>query len=508
LKVGAAYHEMGEYERSYLIFRATTEAAYQKDSQAAGFLESQGEFLRSVAFMQRLAAEFPPEQYNAGAYYALAQRVYAKAAEAARDPKLREKRIGKTELLQRSASMLDFFLTSYPDDPAADQAAFALANTLLDMKSYRDAIERCERYSKRYAQGDYLDSYWYVIGYSYFALGKPEQALEMCRKVVETKRKDKATGRPIDSVNKWEAIYILGQVYHSLGKAADAVAQYQMVADRFLDAKQAIDYFLRKAVSAPEIVAVKPGEPAKFPLKFRNVPSVDVKAYRIDLLKFGLLRRDLGNITAVNLSGVRPYHNATVKLGDGKDYRDRTHELLLPLKEAGAYLVVCRAEDLYASGLVLVTPLALEIQEEAESGRVRATVKNTVEERYLPNVQVRVIGSANPDFVAGPTDLRGVFVADGITGNSTIIAKADAGYAFYRGKSWLGAAPQPVVNPTPAVQMPGAAQKAMPAQTMQQEKLLDNLRGMNMGNNAVQQQQLKQNFYDKDTKGVPAKSAY
>jgi uncharacterized protein YfaS (alpha-2-macroglobulin family)/TolA-binding protein len=505
LKVGAAYHDMGEYERSYLIFRATVEAAFNKDSQAAGFLESQGEFERSVAFMQRLTAEFPPEQYTAGAFYALAQRVYAKAAEAARDPKLREKRIGKTELLQRCARMLDSFLTTYPDDPAADQAAFALANALLDMKSYAQAIERCERYARRYAQGDYLDSYWYVIGYSYFALGKPEQALEMCRKVVEAKRKDKATGRPIDAANKWEAVYILGQVYHSLGRAADAVTEYAKVADRFLDAKQAIEYFLRKAISAPEVVAVKPGEPAKVPLKFRNVPTVDVKAYRIDLLKFGLLRRDLGNITAVNLSGVRPYHEATVKLGDGKDYRDRTHDLLLPLKEAGAYLVVCRAEDLYASGLVLVTPLALEIQEEGESGRVRATVKNTVEDRYVPNVQVRVIGSANRDFVAGATDLRGVFVADGVTGAATVIAKVDAGYAFHRGKNWLGSPPVHTVAPNAPAQQ---GQQATPAlKQTQEEQLLNNLRGLNRGNNEMQQQQLRQ-FYDKAPKGVEAKSAY
>jgi TolA-binding protein len=507
LKVGAAYHDMGEYERSYLIFRATTEAAFQKDAQAAGFLESQGEFLRSVAFMQRLCAEFPPEQYNAGAFYALAQRVYAKAPEAARDARLREKRVGKTDLLRRAEDMLDSFLTTYPDDPAADQAAFALANTLLDMKSYKDCIAQCEKYAKRYAGGDYLDSYWFATAYSYFALGNAEKALEMCRKVVEAKRKDKATGRPIDAANKWEAIYILGQVYHSLGKAAEAVAEYKKVAERFLDAKQAIDFFLRKAVSAPEVVAVKPGEPAKFPLKFRNVPTVDVKAYRIDLLKFGLLRRDLGNITSVNLSGVKPYHEAVVNLGDGKDYRDRTHDLMLPLKEAGAYLVVCRAEDLYTSGLVLVTPLALEIQEEVESGRVRATVKNTVDERYVPNVQVRVIGSANPDFVAGPTDLRGVFVADGILGNSTVIAKADAGYAFHRGKSWLGNAPQPVVPNAPA-QAAGQQQRAMPAQTMQQELLLDNLRGLNRGNQEWNNQQLKQNFYDKNTQGVPAKSAY
>ena len=28
VKVGAAYHEMGEYERSYLVFRATVESSF------------------------------------------------------------------------------------------------------------------------------------------------------------------------------------------------------------------------------------------------------------------------------------------------------------------------------------------------------------------------------------------------------------------------------------------------------------------------------------------------
>ena len=74
-------------------------------------------------------------------------------------------------------------------------------------------------------QSDYLDSFWYIIGYGHFALGEHEQALEMCRKVAEAKRTDKQTGREVESPNKWQAIYILGQVYHSLGKAAEAIAR-------------------------------------------------------------------------------------------------------------------------------------------------------------------------------------------------------------------------------------------------------------------------------------------
>ncbi len=90
-----------------------------------------------------------------------------------------------------------------------------------------------------------------------------------------------------------------------------------------------------------------------------------MKVYRIDLMKFSLLKRNLQGITQINLSGIRPLVEETVKLGDGKDYRDRTEKLQLALKEEGAYLVVTRGDDLHASGLVLVSPLAVEVQEDA-----------------------------------------------------------------------------------------------------------------------------------------------
>ena len=122
----------------------------------------------------------------------------------------------------------------------------------------------------------------------------------------------------------------------------------------------------------------------------------------------------------------------------------------MPLKDEGAYLVVCRGDDLHASGLVLVTPLAVEVQEDAVSGRVRTTVKDVKADRYVNNVQVKVIGSGNDDFVAGDTDLRGVFVADGIHGRSTVIARAEPSrYAFFRGTDGSGRRRPPREQPAP-----------------------------------------------------------
>jgi len=475
----------------------------------AGFLESQGEFLRSVDVMGRLLAEYPPEAYVAAATYALAQRVYAKAPEAAADAKLREKKVNRVDLVRRAWAMLEGFLTAYPEDPAADQAAFATANALLELEAYQEATDACNRYARRYPKSDLLDSYWYMIGYCHFATGKHQAALEMCRKVAEATRIDKATGREVESRNKWRAIYILGQVYHSLGRAADAIREYRRVDDRFADAKEAIEYFIHKAIKLPEVTTVKPGEPVEVKLDFRNIAACDAKVYRIDLMKFSLLKRSLGGITNINLAGIRPYHETTVKLGDGKDYRDRTHKLPLPLKEEGAYLVVCRGENLHTSGLVLITPLAVEVSEDVPSGRVRSTVKDLTADRYVSEVHVKVIGSRNSEFISGSTDLRGVFVADGIQGTSTVIAQLDPSrYAFFRGQTELGPPPEAAraepQSEAAATKKPEA--KGQPAASLKQQ-LLKGLQDSNVEFQRRQVEQLQQ-MYESEEAGVAAEKAF
>jgi tetratricopeptide (TPR) repeat protein len=503
LQVAQAYLELGEYERAYLVYRATAEASLQREGQIAGFLDKRGEFLRSVQVMERLLREYPAEAYVAIATYALSQEVYGKAAEAAASPRLREANVTRVDLIAASIRMLDHFLSTWPTDPAADQASFAQAGALLDLEKYDAAIERCTKFAARYPESKLLDSFWYVIGFSQFALGKHEAALEMCRKVARFERKDPVTGAEVPAANRFQAIYIMGQVFHSLGKAADAIAEYARVKDRFADAAEAIEFFTRKEISLPEVTTVKPGTTAKVPLKFRNVAAANVKVYRIDLLKFGLLQRNLSRITGINLAGIRPYHDLSLELGDGKDYRDREKELELPLKEEGAYLVVGQGDDLYASGLVLVSPLALEVQEDQTSGRVRVTVKDTLADHFAQGIHVKVIGSANEQFISGQSDLRGIFVADGIVGTSTVIAKTDENrYAFFRGKLALGNAP--AVGGGGAPNAPAKPNAAPAAGT---EVLLQ---GIQMQNGAFNNEQRSnyRNLLNNSIRGVEAKTAF
>ncbi|MGA2253929.1 MAG: tetratricopeptide repeat protein, partial [Thermoguttaceae bacterium] len=67
LTAAAAYREIGEIERSYMACRAAVEGSFTRESGVAGFLDTHGEFLRSVSQMDRLLSDYPPEPYLAEA---------------------------------------------------------------------------------------------------------------------------------------------------------------------------------------------------------------------------------------------------------------------------------------------------------------------------------------------------------------------------------------------------------------------------------------------------------
>lgn len=510
LKVAASYREIAEYERSYLVYRATVQGSFEKENQVAGFLNARGEFLRSVQAMESLLRDYPAESYLATASYALAQEVYRRAESVRDDAKLVEAGVTRVDLIDGSIRMLDDFVTNWPEDPSSDQASFALATALIDLEQYELAIERGEKYAQRYPSSRLLDSFWYIIGFCYFELQDHQKALEMCRKVAEASFQDPQTGSTRQADNKWEAIYIMGQVHHSLGQAAKAIDEYAKVSERFKDAAEAIEFFTRKAVSLPDVTTLLPEEKTVVQLQHRNLEEVFIKVYRIDLMKFGLTQRNLDRITAINLAGIKPYHQETIKLGDGKDYRDRETEVTLPLKEQGAYLVVCRGENLYASGLIVVSPLELAVEEDPVSGRVRVVVKDKNQDKFVGDVDVKVIGSSNDKFISGQTDLRGLFVADEIRGTSTVIAVSkDHQYAFHRGSTPLLDAPrqeeasQMMQNEAPF----GEAAPSQAPAAKGGKPLLDNLFNTNRAFQSEQKLNIE-GLMNNTREGIQTKEAY
>ena len=123
-------------------------------------------------------------------------------------------------------------------------------------------------------------------------------------------------------------------------------------------------------------------------------------------MRLYLTRRNLDGIAGIDLAGITPLHEATVKLADALTYADAGKALDLPITKEGAYLVMVRGGELYASGIVLVSPIELEVTEEPGAGRVRVVVRDARSENFVPKVQVKVIGSNNTKFTDDRTDLR------------------------------------------------------------------------------------------------------
>ena len=57
--VGRAYGDIGEHERAYLVWRATTEASYLEDARVGEVLRQRGRTLEAIAYLLDLWREYP-----------------------------------------------------------------------------------------------------------------------------------------------------------------------------------------------------------------------------------------------------------------------------------------------------------------------------------------------------------------------------------------------------------------------------------------------------------------
>ena len=143
-----------------------------------------------------------------------------------------------------------------------------------------------------------------------------------------------------------------------------------------------------------------------------------MKVYPVDLMQLYLTRRNLDGIAGIDLAGITPLVEKTVKLGDGADLR-RQGRSDRPAPDQGRGLPgdgpgrepVCLG---HRAGLAAGDGGARRAGAAAGCASRSATPQT---KEFVPKVQVKVIGSDNPQFISGETDLRGVFVAEGVQGS-------------------------------------------------------------------------------------------
>jgi tetratricopeptide (TPR) repeat protein len=526
--IGKAYRDINEYERATIVWRGLIEASYLEDARIGELLRQRGETLRGLAYLIKLWQSYPNTASIESDFFGLSQVVAAAAGRALSDANLRREMaaagITRSELLLQTIRMIQAFLSQSPKNPLADEASLALLGAFTDLEDYPAAVKLAASFAKLYPRSTYLDSFQFSEALADFHLGQYDRAIAVAEAISRATYKD-AAGVDQPSPNKWQSLFILGQIHDARRRPAKALEYYRQVADRFTDATSAVEFYTRKELKIPEVVVVhsepKPvaeGRPrdddrrgvrvinvtagaqgtpkrearAEITLGYRNIGQVDVKIYPVDLMQLYLTRRNLNGIAGIDLAGITPLVETAIPLGDGADFEDKSRAIPVPLANEGAFLTMIRGENLYASGIVLITPLGMEVLEEPAAGRVRVSIRDTHTKDFLPKVQVKVIGSDNGQFISGETDLRGVFVAEGVRGLVTAVARQGSSqFAFYRGTTYVGQPAQPP-SPMQSQQQGQQAPAQLSAGAAAKEQALDaNLREQNMSNSFRQIERLE-----------------
>ncbi|MCP3918095.1 MAG: outer membrane protein assembly factor BamD [bacterium] len=441
--IGEAYRALEEFERALLIFRATVEETFGKDLKVAGALEEQGEFAGAAETLDRLWAEYPDFPTVIETRLTLSDKLLKKAPQAHLDDSLKRAGRDRASLTMEGVRLLQDFLGLYPTDPIAPDAGLNLVSAWLSLEDNETASALAGDLARRFDEPRYADAFLYTRAVAEWYLGNESNAVGLLERIAKATYPD-ANGKQQPSQNRDLALYILGQIHHARQEAPEATKYYERVKDLFPDAREALAGFRQKEIGLPEVTTARPGEEVAVMLTHKNVESAELLVYAVDLMTLYLREKNLSNVTEVNLAGIAPTLRTTVELGGKDELRPRETAAVLELTEPGAYLVICRGDERHTSGLVLVSDLELDVREDPGSGRMRIQALHRENGRYLRGVDVRVIGSGNSEFLSGETDPRGLFLADGIAGRSTVIARTgEHQYAFHRGAETLGPEQQP-----------------------------------------------------------------
>lgn len=421
LVIGRAYHDSGEDEAACYMWRSTLENSFRDDIPVAAELEQAGEYLRGAGYLRELFRQYPDLPLVQQTLYQLSQDVYAHKDQAGNLVRPGETEAGKVlpeDVLAMAVDILKDFLAMFPDLPYADEATFSLLNAYLELSANQACFLKAEEAIRLYPKSKYFDRFRYVKALAAFHLQRFEEAIAAAEAVGGLKSPDAKY-----------ATFILGQMYQALGRYAQALEAYRKVKEDFADAAFSIEYLERRSLSLPEATAVGLGEPVVADVSYCNLDKVEALAYRVDLMRLFLKEKNLDRIAGVNLAGITPTFTFERELPKTETGLTGKARISLPIKETGAYLVLAHSGDVFASGLALVSPLKMEVQE--YQGMVRVTIRDTKEDE--PAMGVRITASTGYNFVSGKTDLRGSASLNISGGRLTVIARRGKDeYAFYR----------------------------------------------------------------------------
>lgn len=215
----------------------------------------------------------------------------------------------------------------------------------------------------------------------------------------------------------------------------EAIAQYEQLIARFPSSQQAaqaretIRVMREKSLAAVTARAYATNEPCLLGLETRNIPALDLKAYRIDLLEYFKKKHRIGGVEELAIEIVAPDKAWKDAVEHYEPYRLFKREVALPLEGKGAFVVSMEEDTLRAVTLVLRSDIGIVVKEGPNSLVVFA--KDEVTGRPAPGVHV--LASDGGSIVGeGDTGADGVFqkTFDYSSGGVQVFAYRGQDYAY------------------------------------------------------------------------------
>ena len=480
--VAHAYEGIGEHRQAIRVYRSTLGARFQVESSLGATLERENLVLPSLRFGYDLALAYPDLSQVQSSMFHLPQ-IWANWADMAEtEPTLKARGLTRDTLLVTSADWMLEFTARFPESPLVEEAGLQLASTHLELEDNERAIAVSRVFSRRFPEGQFLDSFLYVEGHARRARGEMSAAQQLLERVANEQFHQPGSPALQTSAQRPLALYSIAQIYEAQGRMERAKERYEEVAGRFRDAAEAVAQMERVVLQAEQVTTLATSARPALALAARNVPQLDLLLYRVDLMRLLLREKNLSNVTSVRLAGIEPIHHQQLTLA-GNKFREQDRDVALPLSKPGAYLVVLKGDTADLSAMVLYTDLELQVQEDRNAGRVRVTVTDP-QGRPVEDAHIKIIGANTSHIASGDTDLRGVFAADGVQGIPTVIARKDEHYAFFSGAAM---APSPPPMPSPSYG---------------EVDLLQEIRDQNQTQRSKNRASFDEAFYNADIQGV------
>jgi len=414
-----AYDVVGESHRAHLLGRELLMEHFREAAKVAEVYRSLGRPLPAQDYLSRLLMDYPETPSIIGEWYALARRYYQIPRSALKPgaPKL--------PLYDRAYRDLKDFCARFPGSPLADDSQLEAAKALSLMGDHKGADREAAFILRRYKGSRMRESALRLQLKSRFALERWDGVLAVGKELLALRHKSGRRWIPSPYVH--EVHYSLAKVHHIRGELAAAVASYAKARRQVADADDAWRYLTEKGLELPELVRVKPEETARLKLRFKNLERLSLRVYAVDFMTLFLTRKSLRNAHKVDLTGIDPVHEETLRLATGPSYRTLDREIVLPVKAPGVYLVVCKSGAFDKSVLVSVSELSLRLQRRGP--RLRVYLKRG--DRPAEGARVR-IASGGRLVASGKTDARGVFEAPVPQNNTAVVVEKDGHYALGR----------------------------------------------------------------------------